>query len=71
MKVIKKGHFEDRMRVICPHCEAVLEITSQDVKCVQTASRKLWGYLCPCCDHTNCFDGLWQLTIGVSLNVKQ
>ena len=31
MKIIKKGHDENRMQVVCKNCEAVLEITSADV----------------------------------------
>ena len=52
MKIIKQGHKDDRMEVVCANCEAVLEITSADVF-HERSSDSVWGKYfikCPCCE---------------------
>lgn len=51
MKIIKQGHDEDRMQMVCNSCEAVLEITSDDLAREPSLDSN-WGiyhYKCPCC----------------------
>lgn len=67
MKIIKEGHFEDKMHVKCPNCEAELEISSEDIKKVRT-ERTVWGrllYTCAYCESENYLDDDVKLTIGV------
>ena len=67
MKVIKEGHFENKMTVRCNGCEAELEITSDDLTRF-TKSQDCY-YECPCCGL-----GHWvernNLPIGVSKALK-
>lgn len=73
MKVIKEGHWEDKMQVRCPACEAILEITSEDIHW-EKSSESIWGihfYNCGYCNKKNYIRETSELTLGVSLNVKR
>lgn len=70
MKIIKKGHNEDRMHVRCKRCEAELEISSGDVK-KRPTYKSVWGELfitCPCCN-TDIVIEEHELTYGVQSKV--
>lgn len=72
MKIIKQGHEEDRMQVICPKCEAVLEITSDDIY-HESTSETIWGidyYTCPCCNSKRVLEK-HEMTIGVSVSLRR
>ena len=71
MKVIKQGHDEDRMQVVCQNCEAVLEITSADIH-HEPSPTSVWGkyfYKCPCCNATRHMERC-EMTRGVELNLR-
>ena len=66
MKIIKQGHDENRMRVVCQNCEAVLEITSADI-CHEPSLDSVFGRYfckCPCCNSTKHLERC-EMTRGV------
>ena len=73
MKVIQEGHFEDKMRVVCNNCEAILEITSQDISTLGS-SLSVWPdyyYTCPCCKKTSVAKELTSFTIGIRRAIEE
>ena len=73
MKVIQKGHFEDKMRVVCTACEAVLEITSQDLTPFgsQLSGWPDYYYTCPCCNKTSTAKDISSFTIGINRAINE
>lgn len=57
MKIISEGHaVKKSIRVTCEQCEALLEITANDIEITYGKSRFFndsFHYKCPCCDHCN------------------
>ena len=73
MKVIQEGHFEDKMRVVCTGCEAVLEITSQDITPIIT-QLSIWPYYyytCPCCNKQTSLKDKTDFTIGIQRAIEE
>ncbi len=71
MKIIKQGHDEDRMQVVCQSCEAVLEISSADIRHEKSLD-SVWGmyfYECPCCNATR-YLKRYEMTRGVETNLS-
>lgn len=69
MKVIQEGHFEDKMRVVCSACEAILEITSQDITPIRS-QLSIWPdyyYTCPCCNK----ESTTAFTIGIRRAIEE
>ena len=67
MKLIQAGHSEDKMRIVCTNCEAVFEITSEDVSLVKTAF-SIWpdySYSCPCCKKDYPANEITHFTVGI------
>ena len=67
MKIIRQGHFEDKMQVVCTNCEAILEITSEDLSPTKSAF-SIWpnySYTCPCCKKTHTVEELTSFTVGI------
>ena len=73
MKVIQEGHFEDKMRVVCTGCEAVLEITSQDLNSIRS-QLSIWPdyyYTCPCCNKQTTVKETVAFTIGIQRAIEE
>ena len=72
MKIIKQGHDEDRMRVERQNCEAVLEITSEDIHHEPSPDSAFgrYFYKCPCCNATR-YLKRYEMTRGVELNLHR
>ena len=67
MKLIQAGHFEDKMRIVCQNCEAVFEITSEDIRPVKTVF-SIWpdySYTCPCCKKDHQVNDITHFTTGI------